>query len=165
MKDQDSIFFKNFSYLLGFLVLLTIVLAVYASHKHDELVNNEDRAKDRTEVETTLAPVAKVNTSGEVMAKVEVAETVEAAFGGSTDGKMIYDNVCSACHSTGAGGAPKLEVAAWAGRSEKGLEALVQQAITGFSGASGYMPAKGGRADLNDEQITATVQFMLDSLQ
>jgi cytochrome c5 len=164
MKDQDSIFFKNFSYLLGFLVVLTIVLAIYASNKHDELLGYKEANKDRTEVANTLAPVAQVNTSGEMVAKVEVAEKVEAAFGGSTDGKMIYDNVCSACHSTGAGGAPKLEAAAWAGRTEKGLEELVKQASNGFSGAAGFMPAKGGRADLSDEQVTVTVQFMLDSL-
>ncbi len=164
MKDQDSIFFKNFSYLLGFLVVLTIVLAVYASYKHDELVNNEEATNNRTDIAKTLAPVAKVNTSGETISKTEVAEIVEVAFGGSTDGKMIYDNVCSACHSTGAGGAPKLEAAAWAGRTEKGLDELVTQATNGFTGTAGFMPAKGGRVDLSDEQVVATVQFMMDSL-
>ena len=165
MKDQDSIFFKNFSYLLSFLVLLTIVLAIYASNKHDGLLAGKETGKDRTVVAKTIAPVANVNTGEPMVATKEVTEETAVAFGGSTDGKMIYDNVCTACHSTGAGGSPKLEVAAWAGRTEKGIDELVKQASDGFQGSLGFMPAKGGRTDLSDEQVKVTVQYMLDNLK
>jgi cytochrome c5 len=154
MKDQDSIFFKNFSYLLGFLVLLTIVLAVYASYKHDELVVNDDMAKDRSDIANTLATVARVNTGDAV---IEVEEAPKLAFDGSTDGKLIYDAVCMACHTSGLAGAPKLEAADWTDRMTGGMDALVTSAING----KGAMPPRGGRADLSDEQMKATVEFML----
>jgi len=155
MKDQDSIFFKNFSYLLGFLVILTIVLAVYASYKHDELVVSDEMAKDRSEIANTLAPVAQVNTGDVVLA---VEEAPKLAFDGSTDGKMIYDTVCMACHTSGLAGAPKLEAADWTDRMALGIDGLTTSAING----KGAMPPRGGRADLSDEQVKATVEFMLD---
>ncbi|VAW35905.1 hypothetical protein MNBD_GAMMA01-292, partial [hydrothermal vent metagenome] len=69
---------------------------------------------------------------------------------------------CFACHGTGAAGAPKLEAAAWTGRLEKGTDALVANAIKGFQGNTGFMPAKGGRPDLSDAQVRAAVEFMLE---
>ncbi|HFC30645.1 MAG TPA: cytochrome c5 family protein [Oceanospirillales bacterium] len=165
MKDQDSIFFRNFSMLLGFLVLLTIVLAVAGYVIHNNVLGDDEMAKDRSDITEILEPVAKVNTGEAIVAEVETkTEAVAVAFDGSTDGKMIFDNVCFACHGTGAGGAPKLESAPWVGRLDKGLDGLVANAISGFQGTIGFMPAKGGRADLSDEQIKATVEFMIEGL-
>ena len=90
---------------------------------------------------------------------------VAAAFDGSLDGEMIYNNVCAACHTSGAGGAPKLIAAEWEGRLEQGMDAMVANAIAGFMGEKGLMPAKGGRADLSDEQVKATVEFMAAHLE
>lgn len=159
MKDQDSIFFRNFSWLLGFLVLLTVILAVYGYKVHKDLVNN-DAKMDRSKISSALAPVAKINT-GDPMTSAPVAEEeVKVAFDGSLDGNMIYDNVCSACHITGAAGAPKLVAEEWATRLEKGNDALIQSVINGL----GAMPPKAGRADLSEEQIKVTVEFMINSL-
>ena len=162
MSDQDSIFFRNFSILLAVLVLLTIILAVGASMFQDNLVENlKDRA-DRSDIQADIKPAATVNTDPNAVVEVAVAQV--APFDGSTDGEMLYNNVCSACHGTGAGGAPKLEAAAWAGRLDKGAEAVLANAINGFTGDSGMMPAKGGRADLTDEQVQAAVEYMTGSL-
>lgn len=163
MKDQDSIFFRNFSMLLGFLVAFTIVLAFVSHYMHNDVLAVDEMTKDRSEVAKLIEPVAKVNTGGAMVVKEEVKE-VAIAFEGSTDGKMIYENVCTACHGTGAGGAPKLEAAAWATRLPKGIDTLVSHAINGFQGTVGFMPARGGRADLSDEQVKATVEFMTSSL-
>jgi cytochrome c5 len=163
MKDQDSIFFRNFSMLLGFLVTLTIVIAFVAHFMHEDYLGGDEMAKDRSDVAKLIEPVAKVNTGGAMIVKEEVKE-VAVAFDGSTDGKMIYENVCTVCHGTGAGGAPKLESAAWATRLPQGIDKLVSHAINGFQGTVGFMPAKGGRADLSDEQVKATVEFMTSSL-
>lgn len=163
MKDQDSIFFRNFSMLLGFLVLLTIVLAIVSYEMHYDLLGDDDMAKDRSAIAKSIEPVAQVNTGGAMVVKEEVKE-VAVAFDGSTDGKMIYENVCAACHSTGAGGAPKLEAAAWATRTTQGMDTMVSHAINGFQGTLGFMPAKGGRANLSDEQVKATVEFMISGL-
>lgn len=159
MKDQDSIFFRNFSLLLGFLVLLTIVLAVVGSMRHDSVLGEDKMAQDRSDIAKLIEPVAQVNT-GDVVEVVEVEEAPAIAFDGSTDGEMIYQNVCFACHGTGAAGAPKLEAADWAGRLEKGTDALVESSIAGL----GAMPPKGGRTDLSDEQMKVTVEFMVNGL-
>lgn len=164
MKDQDSIFFKNFSFLLAGLVVLTIVLAVVGYVMHNNILGNDDMAKDRSAIAKTIEPMAKVNTGDAIIAVAEEKVEAPAAFNGSVDGKMIYDNVCFACHGTGAGGAPKLEPAAWTSRLSKGLDGLVENAITGFQGTLGFMPAKGGRADLSDEQLKAAVEYMINGL-
>jgi len=165
MKDQDSIFFKNFSFLLAGLVALTIILAIVGYVMHYNILGEDDMAKDRSAIAKAIEPMVKVNTGDAIIAVAEeTSEVVAVAFNGSVDGKMIYDNVCFACHGTGAGGAPKLEAAAWASRLPKGIDTMVENAISGFQGTLGFMPAKGGRADLSDEQIIATVGFMIEGL-
>ena len=42
---------------------------------------------------------------------------------------------------------------------------LDRHAIEGFQGAAGLMPAKGGNPALTDEQVVATVQWMVDNLK
>ena len=157
MKDQDSIFFKNFSLMLGFLVILTVVLILVGKMMHENLLGRDEMTQDRSAVEKTLAGVAQVN-AGDVVLVVEEDKGPAVAFDGSTDGKMIYDNVCMVCHTSGLAGAPKLEAADWTDRMAVGVDGLVTSAING----KGAMPPRGGRADLSDEQMKATVEFMLE---
>ena len=78
------------------------------------------------------------------------------------DGKATYQQTCFACHGTGAAGAPKAgDKAAWAPRIAKGMETLHNHAIHGFKGEKGFMPAKGGRADLSDDAVKAAVDYMV----
>ena len=164
MSDQDSIFFRNFSILLAALVVLTVVLALIGISMQNNLVANVQGQADRSSIQKSIEPVAAVNTDpNAVMAVAPVA--VAAAFDGSLDGEMIYNNVCAACHTSGAGGAPKLIAAEWEGRLEQGMDAMVANAIAGFMGEKGLMPARGGRADLSDEQVQATVEFMAAHLE
>lgn len=163
MSDQDSIFFRNFSILLAVMILLTIILAVGSSIFQDRLVENLKDRQDRSDIQASIAPAAKVNTDPNAIVEAAPAATA-APFEGSLDGELIYNNVCTACHGTGAGGAPKLEAAAWAGRLDKGEEALLANAINGYTGEAGLMPAKGGRTDLSDEQVKAAVDFMTSKL-
>ncbi len=80
----------------------------------------------------------------------------------AADGKKTYETVCFACHATGAAGAPKFgDKAAWAPRIKQGLPTLKDHALKGFTGKSGMMPAKGGRADLPDADVTAAVEYMV----
>jgi cytochrome c len=38
---------------------------------------------------------------------------------------------------------------------------LKEHALQGFTGSTGYMPPKGGRLDLSDAEIEATVDYMI----
>jgi cytochrome c5 len=88
------------------------------------------------------------------------------AYGGTIDGKTIYGNLCHSCHDTGAGGAPKIaDKAGWAPRVAQGLETLDKHAIEGYTGKAGIMPAKGGNPSLTDEQVKATVQWIVEQVK
>jgi cytochrome c5 len=77
------------------------------------------------------------------------------------DGEAIYNDACQACHLAGAAGAPQLVAEQWTERLDKGMETLVSHAINGFNA----MPAKGGRMDLSDEQVRASVEYMVDQVE
>ncbi|WP_083928932.1 c-type cytochrome [Geopsychrobacter electrodiphilus] len=87
----------------------------------------------------------------------KVTESTET--GSNQRGQEVYDGVCHSCHSTGVAGAPKLgDKAAWSGRIAKGVDALVQSALNG----KGSMPPKGGERTLNEAEIRAAVNYMVD---
>ena len=66
----------------------------------------------------------------------------------------------------GVAGAPILgDVEAWAARIDQGTEVLTRHAIEGYSGAVGYMPAKGGRTDLSDEAVALAVEYIVAESQ
>ena len=80
--------------------------------------------------------------------------TVDAASGQVFDGALA--------HTAGVGGAPKLDAAGIGARATaQGVDELVHKAISGFTGSSGVMPAKGGNPALTDDQIKATVEWMV----
>ena len=82
------------------------------------------------------------------------------------DGKSDFEANCTACHGFGIAGAPKIgDKENWAPRINQGMETLYSNAIEGFSGATGFMPAKGGFANLTDEQIEAIVDYMVEQSQ
>lgn len=76
-------------------------------------------------------------------------------------GEEVFNAVCTACHTPGVAGAPKIgDKAAWAPRIAQGYDTLVKHATDGFTGKSGMMPAKGGAADLTVDEIKRVVAFM-----
>ncbi|MGH8031869.1 MAG: c-type cytochrome, partial [Luteimonas sp.] len=66
---------------------------------------------------------------------------------------------------SGAGGAPMMTAAGFGARASKGQDTLVKHAMEGFTGTAGVMPAKGGNPALTDEQVKATVDWMLANLK
>lgn len=103
------------------------------------------------------------------MKKSIITVAVGAAFmisgqAAMADGKATYDSACFACHATGVAGSPKFgDKALWAPRIAKGLDVLKKHAKEGFKGDTGFMPAKGGRADLVDADVEAAVEYMISS--
>lgn len=72
-------------------------------------------------------------------------------------GEAVYKMACSACHATGAAGAPKAgDSAAWAPRIKQGYDTLVKHAVEGFKA----MPAKGGNPSLDPIEVARGVVFM-----
>ena len=75
-----------------------------------------------------------------------------------------YMASCFACHSTGAAGAPKVGegmAEEWGPRLEKGLDAVVANAINGIN----TMPAKGLCFDCTDDDLRALVEYMIETSQ
>ena len=74
-------------------------------------------------------------------------------------GEDVFKGQCSACHATGAAGAPKFgDTAAWSARIKTGFEALVHSALTG----KGAMAPQGG-GDFNDTEIARAVVYMANA--
>lgn len=81
-------------------------------------------------------------------------------------GKETYDKACFVCHMMGIAGAPKLgDQDNWAPRIVQGLEVLKQHSIEGYTGQAGFMPPKGGRTDLSDDEVKAAVVYMVEQAQ
>jgi cytochrome c5 len=100
------------------------------------------------------APAAPVAAPAPVEAPVQVAENAV--------GKKVYGSVCALCHAANVAGAPKPgDKADWGPRIAQGNEVLYKHAIEGFTGAKGMMPAKGGGANLTDDEIKAAVDHMV----
>ena len=75
----------------------------------------------------------------------------------SQGGEAVYKLACSACHATGAAGAPKAgDNSAWAPRIKQGFDTLVKHAVEGYKG----MPAKGGNPDLDPIEVARAVAYI-----
>jgi len=79
-------------------------------------------------------------------------------------GKAIYKVECSGCHEEGDEGAPALgDLSQWEKRIAKGLDKLTENAINGFIGSDGEMPARGGTDSLTDEEVASAVKFIVNT--
>jgi len=105
-------------------------------------------------------------------AEPAAVSTAEPASASATDanalavGEGVYKKTCFLCHGTGAGGAPLLtDSAEWASRQAKGTDVLYQHAIAGFTGDKGMMPPKGANLALSDDEVKASVDYMLSQVK
>jgi cytochrome c5 len=91
-----------------------------------------------------------------------VGELTFADVGGDAakapkSGEEVYKSVCTACHSSGAAGAPKLgDKSDWAPRLKAGQKTLLNSALKG----KGAMPPRGGAADSSDLEVERAVVYM-----
>ena len=171
MRNYDLEFLKRFSLVIGFLVLVSLGLIIAAAFIHRSLPPEVDpSAAKRTE--SLIAPAGSVyagSTGAAAQAAAAQAAAAAAAsqvaYGGTLDGSVIFQNLCSGCHGTGVGGAPTLDHAHWDARVAQGMETVYRHSIEGFTGSTGVMPPKGGNPALTDEQVRATVDWMLGNLK
>lgn len=100
------------------------------------------------------APVAAAPAAAAPAAPVQTA---------AIDGKKVYESACVVCHSAGVAGAPKVgDKAAWAPRIKQGNATLYENAIKGYVGKAGVMPAKGGSTK-SDDEVKAAVDYMVSA--
>ena len=172
VTKTDSVFLKRFAMLIGALAVVAVLLMALAAHIYSNNPPPQNPDKQKL-TEARIAPVGGVYAGDTGRAAMQAAQDAAAkaaasqvAYGGTTDGKTIYGNLCHSCHDTGAGGAPKIsDKSAWSARVAEGEDTLIKHATEGFTGKSGVMPAKGGNPSLNDAQIKATVEFILSQVK
>ena len=171
MRNYDLDFLKKFSLVIVILVGVTLALMLLAAYLHRAIPPEiSPRAAERQQAR--IAPVGAVY-AGATGAAQQAAATAAAAakaaaqvaYGGTLDGAVIYQNLCTGCHTSGAGGAPTMARAQWTARIAQGTDVLHRHAIEGYTGEGGVMPPKGGNPALTDEQVAATVDWMLENLQ
>ena len=154
--------------IIGILLLVQLVVNSYGSRPMKGEATMSDKA-----VAKRLAPVAEAKVDanapaaaapaaqpGAAPAAPAASPVAAKAADAAHAGKATYDSACTACHTTGIAGAPKLgDKAAWTTRLAQGKPALYTAALKG----KGAMPAKGGNASLSDDAVKAAVDFMLAS--
>jgi cytochrome c5 len=177
-EQDDRIFMKRFSLVITGLAIFAVLIIFFAIGMDGLIVDSDNPSKETARVER-IQPLfdVYVGEAGQQEAQAAMAQAEaeaeatggeaagaagqELAFGGTMDGETIYNNACQACHMAGAAGAPQLVAAQWTDRLDKGMDTLVSHAINGFNA----MPAKGGRMDLSDAQVRASVEYMVEQVQ
>ena len=172
MRNYDLEFLKRFSIVIAILAVITIGLIIFAFYLQ-RVIPTEVSPTATKRLEERIAPVGAVYagaTGASAQAAAAAAATAAAmasgAYGGTLDGKVIFDNLCTACHTTGVGKAPTLDHSHWDARLAQGKDTLYKHAMEGYTGPDGgIMPPKGGNAGLSEEQIHAAVDWMLANLK
>lgn len=104
-----------------------------------------------------LEPVGQVCVQGKECPGMEV--TASASAGGAKSPDDVIAKHCTACHSAGLLGAPKIgDAAAWNERAQKegGIDGLLAKAITGINA----MPPKGTCGDCSDSDLKGAIEKM-----
>ncbi len=169
--SRDQKFFDMYSLVIAGLAAIALgifVLAMKLSERTQGVYTRE-AAEYRAAVAERIKPVGEVYLPGDdIVAAVPVVESVAEPepVAAAMSGPQVYNSACLACHGAGVGGAPVVgDAAQWSARIEQGMEMLTRHAIEGYMGSAGYMPPKGGRLDLSDDEVAAAVEYMVAESQ
>jgi cytochrome c5 len=167
---RDQKFFDVYSLVIGGLAavcLLFFVIAMQIGKKTETgfLGTSEEYL---ISISARLEPFSDVYMPGDDLAAdgPQVAEArVPEPVAATRTGPQVYNEACIACHGNGIGGAPMIDNReAWEPRIAQGMDTLRQHAVEGYTGSAGYMPPKGGRLDLSDEEVYSAIEYMLSEL-
>ena len=133
----------------------------------------QERIKPIGAVATTAAPAA----AAAAPARSEPAATTpakatepaapapaasETTASSTRSGEEIFNSACTACHSTGAAGAPKVgDKEAWAPRIATGMDTLLEVAGKGKNA----MPPRGTCGNCSDDELKAAIEYMVSKSQ
>ncbi len=121
--------------------------------------------KDPASIKITSEPAVGVTPTGGLEGDEKSSPEATAASQPAAvdEGAAVYRQACGLCHDAGVAGAPVTgDAGAWQARIAKGREVLNQNAIKGFQGEAGMMPAKGGQVQLSDAEVEAAVRYMIE---
>lgn len=141
-----------FAFVVPVLIIIGLVAYVVAENKPAGSTQAESQALGGVTAQDTEKGVA------ERIRKVGMVE-IRDANRPLKGGEEVFKAQCTACHTPGAAGAPKVgDAPAWAARIRTGFDVLVQSALKG----KGAMPAQGG-GDFNDTEIARAVAYMANA--
>lgn len=171
MRQHDQQFFDSFMLVIGILIgvavgLFFLVRAI-AIDTQGRYVQDDPAV--RAAIEDRIRPVGHVVLMNSAELKAEAAAAIVAPTPVPTKmtGPQVFNAVCIACHGPpGVGGAPVVgDAEMWGPRIAEGIDTLHMHALMGFQGKKGFMPPKGGRVDLSDEEITGAVDYMVSQVK
>lgn len=170
--SRDQKFFDMYFLVIGGLAVLALAIFVLAMEMSDRTqgVFTRESAEYRAAVEQRIRPVGQVYLPGEAQlaaAPAAAATPAPEPVATAMTGQQVYEAACNVCHGAGVGGAPITgDVAVWAPRIAQGIDVLNDHAVNGFDGdAPTPMLAKGGRADLSDQEVIDAVAYMVAESQ
>ena len=166
--SRDKKFFDTYSLVVGGLAVSALAIVVVGLKMSGTTQGDYDPESDeyKAAVAERIKPFGHVYMPGEEQeANAPQVETAVEPAPVETvmTGPQVYNAACNVCHGNGVGGAPIVgDTDAWAPRIAKGVDALKDSAINGFSGdAATPMLPKGGRVDLSDGEIDDAVEYMV----
>jgi cytochrome c5 len=171
LRDQDQQFFDSFMLVIGILMGVAVGLfflaRAIAIDTQGEFVMADPRVA--AEIDARIEPVGHVVLIGdeELAAAQQAAAPAPTAVDMPLTGPQVFNQACYLCHAApGVGGAPVLGNAEqWADRIPQGIDVLTDHALNGYTGETGFMPAKGGRLDLSDQEVIEAVQYMVEQVE
>lgn len=129
-----------YSFVLPVFIIIGLVYFVTSGNKPQAGASNQ--------AEAIAERIQKVGT-------VEVRDANRAL----KSGEEVFNAQCTACHTSGAAGAPKIKDAgAWGARIAKGYDALLTSALKG----KGAMGAQGG-GEFDDVEIGRAVVYLANA--
>ncbi len=163
MSAQDDDFYGPFTLIVTVLVLGSFALFLasrWVSSGMDEALEARDPTY-REQVEDRIRPFGQAALPSDEGPSAEPVMPMQPVAA-KLSGPQVYNGACLACHGAGIGGAPKFgDAASWASRIAQGMATLNKHALEGYTGEAGYMPPKGGRVDLSDDEVVAAVEYMI----
>jgi cytochrome c5 len=162
IESSDTHFFNSFSVVLGILILFAIILfgmarSIGADTQGEAVLLEPLHLK---EVRENIEPFGHEAIAGQDNSALTASTAAAGAAPAAdvpTTGEAAFTQICSACHSAGVNGAPKIgDHAAWGPRIAQGKAVLYDHAING----KGNMPARGGTT-WPDATIRMTVDYMV----
>lgn len=155
IDKEDRLFVRNFSLTIALLFTVMVILIVVANKFHDELTPGENPIAEAA-VEERITPATQVLT-GDAPPPTPEPDVDEEPL----TGEQVYNQICTSCHTAGVAGAPMLGSDDWKARVAKGVDGLYTNAINGYQGDAGFMPAKGGNPSFSDDEVRGAVDYMV----